>query len=128
MFTDNKTVAMDATSNDGATWNKGKAPVLVPATTAEEALTEIVLGCVDHLRGNEACVLTRAHEEGVHQIRVASRRLRSCLSLFRNLIPNEQRKYLNRELRWLIGEFGPARDWDVFVGEVLDPVMDDLPE
>ncbi len=128
MFTGNKTVAMDAINNDGATWNKGKAPVLAPATTAEEALAEIVLGCVDHLRGNEACVLNRAHEEGVHQIRVASRRLRSCLSLFGDLIPNEQRKHLNRELRWLIGEFGPARDWDVFVCEVLGPVMDDLPE
>lgn len=128
MFTDNKTVTMDATEDQHATWNKGKAPVLVPATTAEEALAEIVLGCVDHLRSNEACVLARAHVEGVHQIRVASRRLRSCLSLFRDLIPNQQRKYLNREFRWLIGEFGPARDWDVFVGEVLAPVIKDLPD
>ncbi len=128
MFTDDKTIPMDATDIETATWYKGKAPVLVPATTTEEALAEIVLGCVDHLRANEACVLARAHEEGVHQIRVATRRLRSCLSLFRELIPNEHRKYINRELRWLIGEFGPARDWDVFLGEILGPVIKDLPD
>ncbi len=128
VFTDDKTIAMDAAEYQTATWSKGKSPVLVPATTAEEALAEIVLGCVEHLRANEACVLARAHEEGVHQIRVATRRLRSCLSLFRDLVPNEQRKYLNRELRWLIGEFGPARDWDVFLGEVLGPVIQDLPD
>jgi CHAD domain-containing protein len=128
VYTDNKTIAMDLTDSDGATWFKGKAPVLVPATTAEEALAEIILGCVEHLRANEACVLARAHEEGVHQIRVATRRLRSCLSLFRDLIPKAQRKHLNRELRWLIGEFGPARDWDVFIGEVLGPVIGDLPD
>jgi len=128
VFTEDKTIAMDATDKETTAWYKGKAPVLVPATTAEEALAEIVLGCVDHLRANEACVLARAHEEGAHQIRVATRRLRSCLSLFRDLIPNDQRKYLNRELRWLIGEFGPARDWDVFIGEMLGPVINDLPD
>ncbi len=128
MFTEDKRFNMDAVNNQTATWTKGKSPVLVPATAAEEALSEIVLGCADHLRANEACVLARAHEEGVHQVRVATRRLRSCLSLFRDLIPNAQRKYLNRELRWLIGEFGPARDWDVFLGEILGPVVNDLPD
>ncbi len=127
MFTEDKTI-MEAANSQTASWSKGKSPVLVPATTAEEASAEIMLGCVDHLRANEACVLARAHEEGVHQIRVATRRLRSCLSLFRDLIPNAQRKYLNRELRWLIGEFGPARDWDVFLGEILGPVVSDLPD
>jgi CHAD domain-containing protein len=98
------------------------------SSTAEEALSAIVLGCVEHLRGNEGCVLARAHEEGIHQMRVAVRRLRSCLALYEALIPSEQRDYLTQELKWLIGELGPARDWDVFVAEVLGPVVTQIPD
>ena len=97
-----------------AAWQKAKLPSLAPSATAEEALAEIVLGGVTHLRGNENCVLTRSHEEGVHQMRVAVRRLRSCLALYERFIPDEQRIYLTGEMKWLIGELGPARDWDVF--------------
>lgn len=106
-----------------AAWQKAKLPSLAPSATAEEALAEIVLGGVAHLRGNENCVLTRSHEEGVHQMRVAVRRLRSCLALYERFIPDEQRIYLTGEMKWLIGELGPARDWDVFVGEVMAPVI-----
>jgi CHAD domain-containing protein len=68
-------------------------------------------------------VLARAHVEGVHQMRVAVRRLRSCLALYDDLLPPQQTAYLTAELRWLIGELGPARDWDVFLSETLAKVM-----
>lgn len=106
-----------------ATWRKARLPSLAPSTTAEQALADIVLGCVEHLRGNAACVMARAHEEGVHQMRVAVRRLRSCLALYARFLPAEQHDHLVGELKWLIGELGPARDWDVFVGEILKPVL-----
>lgn len=109
--------------SDPPRWQKGDAPRLSAAATAEEALADIVESCLQHLRANEACVLARSHTEGVHQMRVAVRRLRSSLALFRGLIPDEQRGYLGRELRWLIGEMGPARDWDVFLAETLPPVQ-----
>ena len=117
------TQPIEKTAEAAPKYKKGNLPPLRRSTTAEEALARIVLGCVDHLRGNEACVLARAHEEGVHQMRVAVRRLRSCLALYKDFIPTDQRVYLSGELRWLIGELGPARDWDVFVGEILGPVM-----
>ena len=115
--------APDGGGDAKADWQKAKLPSLAPAATAEEALSEIVLGGVAHLRGNEACVLARSHEEGVHQMRVAVRRLRSCLALYERFIPDEQRIYLTGGMKWLIGELGPARDWDVFVGEVMAPVI-----
>src|SRR6266511_2674720 len=105
-----------------AGWRKAKLPALTSSTTAEAALTEIILGCVEHLRGNEACVLAREHEEGVHQMRVATRRLRSCLALYDKFIPAEQLGYIGGQLKWLIGELGPARDWDVFVADIFAPV------
>ncbi len=107
-------------------WRKAKTPKLTPSATAEEALTGIVVSGVQHLRANEACVLARAHEEGIHQMRVAARRLRSALTLYRDHLPEEQFRYLNGELKWLIRELGGARDWDVFVDGVLRPVEGDL--
>lgn len=109
-------------------WRKAKTPPLKPSATAEEALTGIVVSGVQHLRANEACVLARAHEEGIHQMRVAGRRLRSALTLYREHLPDEQFRYLNGELKWLIRELGSARDWDVFVDGVLRPVEGDLTE
>ncbi len=115
--------APDGGDEPKAGWQKAKLPSLAQTATAEEALVEIVLGSVAHLRGNQDCVLARSHEEGVHQMRVAVRRLRSCLVLYERFIPDEQRIYLTGEMKWLIGELGPARDWDVFVGEVMAPVI-----
>jgi len=104
-------------------WKKARLPELASSTTADDALADIVQGCVEHLRGNEQCLLERTHEEGVHQMRVAVRRLRSCLALYEGLIPAEQGTHITGELKWLIRELGPARDWDVFVAEVLAPVL-----
>jgi CHAD domain-containing protein len=108
-------------------WQKARLPSLAPSTTAEEALADIVLSCADHLRGNERCVLERSHEEGIHQMRVAVRRLRSCVRLYERFIPEEQQIYLSGELKWLIKELGPARDWDVFFGEIMSPVVRQMP-
>lgn len=121
-------------SNDAGTpekhskgcWRKAELPELTFSTTTEAALQEIILGCVGHLRANEACVLSREHEEGTHQMRVATRRLRSCLALYGRFIPDEQLEYITGELKWLIGELGPARDWDVFVADGFTPVAQQI--
>ena len=53
--------------------------------------------------------------EFVHQARVATRRMRSALRLFRGAIPESTAAYLEEELKWLGGMFGPVRDLDVFL-------------
>jgi triphosphatase len=110
-----------------SSWKKARLAAFTAETTAAEALAEIVLSGINHLRGNEACVQARTHVEGVHQMRVATRRLRSCLTIYADLLPPEEHRHLVSELKWLIRELGPARDWDVFLGEVLRPVIADLP-
>jgi CHAD domain-containing protein len=120
--------AGDDSAGKPAKWQRARPPSLTPADSGDDALATIILSGVEHLRGNDACVLARAHEEGVHQMRVAARRLRSALALFKGYIPPEQRDHLNGELRWLIGELGPARDWDVFVADILSPVLAQLPD
>ena len=110
----------------GKKFHKGNLPRLPRGVILEDALSRIVLACVEHLRANEACVSTRAHIEGVHQMRVAIRRLRCCLALFGDLLPASQCQYLDGELRWLLKELAPARDWDVFLDETLPPVLQRL--
>ena len=53
--------------------------------------------------------------EFVHQARVATRRMRSALRLFRDAIPEGTAAYLRGELKWLGGMLGAIRDLDVFL-------------
>ena len=55
-------------------------------------------------------------------MRVALRRMRVALSDFKEIIPVRQVHWLNRESKWLISSLSAARDWDVFLLELLTPV------
>ena len=59
-------------------------------------------------------------------MRVALRRLRSALGLFRDLMPADQYEFLGGEVKWLAGELGNARNWDVFLADLLAPVEEAL--
>ena len=67
---------------------------------------------------NQAAAL-RCDPKGIHQTRVAIRRLRAALRAFKAVLPYEGRKAFNGELRWFQQRTGPARDWHVFVDETL---------
>ena len=51
--------------------------------------------------------------EGVHQMRVASRRMRVMLKAFRDILGHDFVSRFNAELRWLARNLGRARDADV---------------
>lgn len=97
---------------------------LTPDITVEGALARIVRACVAHLAANEAVSVEGKDPEGIHQMRVALRRLRSALALFRPFVPADQYGWAVGEVKWLAGNLGPARDWDVFITELLEPVRD----
>ena len=103
-------------------WTRAPTLSLSSADTGEDAFIRVILNALGHLRANENCVLTRAHAEGVHQMRVAVRRMRSALSIYRKLLPTAQFNLFSGELRWLLNELGPTRDMDVFLEEILEPV------
>src|SRR5262249_40350159 len=60
--------------------------------------------------------------EWVHQMRIGTRRLRSCLRLVTRLAPSGELRRLVGDVKWLAQTLGVARDWDVFVGETLPPL------
>ncbi|MEM8687860.1 MAG: CHAD domain-containing protein [Pseudomonadota bacterium] len=98
--------------------SKAKKVKLEPAMSVGEALETIVQNTVSHLLDNQTAAL-RGDVNGVHQTRVAMRRLRAALRAFKAVLPYEGRKAFNGELRWFQQRTGPARDWHVFADETL---------
>jgi len=96
--------------------------------SAEDAMQAILRHTLDHLLRNEAVVLENpADIEGVHQMRVATRRLRSCLRVYRPLLSRPVTGLLNHHVKWLTDALGPARDWDVLIDETLGPMREAFP-
>jgi triphosphatase len=93
-----------------------------------EVLASIVSDCLAQIRANEVPACEGIDPEGVHQLRVGVRRLRSALRLFQPLLPRHHVRSLNGELRWLASELGPARDLDVFVDELIGPLASAHPD
>jgi len=63
-------------------------------------------------------MVRRDEPDSVHQMRVASRRLRSTLQSFGAVIPRPATAQLVAELRWLGGVLGEARDAEVLAGRL----------
>jgi len=104
-----------------------KPLALKPSMTVETVLQSVGRECLGHLLCNEPAAFA-GDAEAFHQMRVALRRLRSALATVRSMLPIEQYRWLREELKWLAGNLGPARDWDVFMADLLAPVQSALPE
>jgi len=63
--------------------------------------------------------------EQLHDMRVATRRLRAALALFAGVLPDHS-QHVRSELGWLAGELGAVRDLDVQL-QRLDSWRDELP-
>ncbi|WGF86768.1 CYTH and CHAD domain-containing protein [Marinivivus vitaminiproducens] len=109
-------------------WRKADSVGLHPGMRVDDAVHAILGGCVRHWLDNEAATADARDPEGLHQLRVALRRLRSAMSLMKPAISPPVRDRWNDELRWLLGPLGPARDLDVFVTETLAPVREANPD
>lgn len=114
---------------DGAAaeWRKAPRVHLPHDASAEDVLAAALGRCIVHMAGNEDCVLADAHPEGVHQMRVALRRLRAVLGAYRKLLPAEQYARHAGSAKVVLDALGPARDWDVFLVDVLGPVRKENP-
>lgn len=96
--------------------------------TPREAFRAIALACLDHLQRNHAAALASDDPEYIHQMRVALRRLRAALRLFRPLLPTDFEARLMPLVRELMTPLGKARDVDVLLAEIAHPVLAALPD
>ncbi|MEO1017846.1 MAG: CHAD domain-containing protein, partial [Pseudomonadota bacterium] len=109
--------------NEAPSWAKAEKLKLVGDMTAEEGLEAVLTAGLNHWLQNEQAAFAGNDPEGVHQLRVALRRLRSALTLFRTVLVGEARISWNDRLREILNAMGPARDLDVFEEEMLSPVL-----
>jgi triphosphatase len=93
----------------------------VSAMDGFRAMTGAAIGA---LLANQAAAMS-GDIEGVHQMRVAVRRLRAVLVLFEPRLEPHTAGRFNEELRRLGRILGDARDWDVFCLESLPAVLED---
>ena len=91
-------------------------------TAPDVALRLIVAGCRADLVKYRAVVATSRRSIGIHQTRVALRRLRAAFSLFRGAVDGPPGAALSAEAKWLAGECAPARDLHVFLTETVSDV------
>ena len=79
-------------------------------------------GMRPQIADNAAGLVADTDPEWVHQMRIGTRRLRSCLSLVAKIAGRACVAPVVAEVRWLAGVLGAARDWDVLAGETLPPL------
>ena len=97
------------------------APEHAPALTASSSAGQAVLAYLRTQAGRLKSLdpLVRLDEPGaVHQMRVASRRLRSTLRSFGQIMPRDATAWLAADLKWLGGVLGAARDGEVLAGHL----------
>jgi inorganic triphosphatase YgiF len=91
------------------------------------AFCEIAADCLDHLQHNHEGAIDNDDPEFIHQMRVATRRLRAAIRLFSPLLPEALAGGLAPALRELMATLGQVRDLDVLLHEVKAPVLRAMP-
>ena len=89
------------------------------SATLADVVTHAIADGVVRLLRHDPTIRLEADPEGVHQARVATRRLRSDLRTFRAALDPEWVGALRTELGWLGGELGQARDADVLFDRLI---------
>lgn len=105
---------------------KAGAVALDPAGSVEAGFAAVCRDALAHFQANLPGTLAGGDPEYLHQARVALRRLRTALRVFRDAFafPPE----LLKGLHDLAAVLGPARDWDVLCLETLPAIAPHGPD
>jgi triphosphatase len=119
------TLPQEALLLAGAKLRPVPTPPLDPEMPTDEALAILASGLVSTFLTRLGQVETGTGAEPVHQARVTLRRLRALMLAFRPVLRDIETA-LKPPLANLKGVLGPARDWDVFLSETVDPLARSL--
>ncbi|UZF91777.1 CYTH and CHAD domain-containing protein [Bosea sp. NBC_00550] len=98
---------------------KAEPVALSEDMSAADAFRAVAHGCLRQFRLNEDILLDRRDAAALHQARVAVRRLRSAMSLFKDMLDDDGLKDIKVGLKRLSEPLGRARNLDVFLSETL---------
>lgn len=96
--------------------------------TVASGFSAIVTACLKHFRLNEPLAVRDRDAEALHQLRVAVRRLRTALWLFKPAAKGEEFRDLNEQLKSFTRELGAVRNIDVILSTLPpgDPARSQL--
>jgi triphosphatase len=89
--------------------------------TCQQAFRAIAQNCLRQIILNERGMCA-CDAQSLHQMRIGLRRLRSAIVAFEKITTDKEQERINRELKWITNELGPARDLDVFETDILQPM------
>lgn len=87
---------------------------LEPTTPADKAVKDIYRQLLTAMKRNEQGTIHATDSEFLHDFRVAVRRMRTGLSQFKNLLPDEINRKYREHFAWLGQITTPVRDLDVY--------------
>ena len=94
---------------------------LKPGMTVRRAFQAIAADALRQWVGNAAVLRAARRPEALHQMRVALRRMRTALTLFKSVVADDAYRALNAELKWLGAELDLGRDIDVMIADTFRP-------
>ncbi len=104
------------------------SPQALPGRSVSDSIAQIIGHLLDALLHWADRCDAEAPPDPVHQARVASRRLRSALSIFKHVAACPELAALAPALKDCAARLGAARDWDVFLGGAGARVAASLPD
>lgn len=100
---------------------------LDPAITLDDAFATILRSCLQHLFEALPAAEDGRDPDGIHQLRVSLRRLRSALDLMRAVGPLSRLESLRADAKWFAQSLSAAREWDIFETETLPTIAQGCP-
>jgi inorganic triphosphatase YgiF len=102
-------------------------PALDGRATLDQVVERILHAAYLHLLESQPAAEDGRNPEGIHQFRIALRRLRSVLGLMQSMAPSPQMDAIAKEAKWLLSGLSDARDWAVFLTETLPAIAGACP-
>ncbi len=93
---------------------KGARLNLEPEVSLDAAMAEVLAGCLEHFTANWPALRETSAPESIHQMRVALRRLRAAVGVFRRAARCDALETAAARAKNIAATLGEARDWDVF--------------
>lgn len=103
-------------------------PAVPPGMTLDEAMSHVIGHLTDVILAGVVNAAEGHAPEPVHELRVAARRLRSALSIFRRTTDGVVFGVVSDGLKRLAAVAGAAREWDVFLAGTARAVQAAMPD
>lgn len=102
----------------GPSVKAGRSPIQ-PGMTARAAYGALLAHCARQMAANQSAILVDQDPSGIHQMRVAMRRLRSVHAAFRPVRPPAGSTEIIDQVKRMFRPLGMARDLDIFCTETI---------